>query len=360
MQAQGLDNKYKQAEIAKIYADISGTNIDPNTASSYATYYAATGNLSAIPEQYRAAAIAAAQGSQPTGTVVDANTGVPGTLPTEAKTKIDTRSQLLQRAQELATLYGPPEKNLSSGFFSSVIGSVLPDKTRQAYNDARKDFVDLIGRARTGAVINPSEEAFYKSLVPDSNFDFPGGINKGQQLQNLVDRLNTDLNTTLQSYNASIVGQMSGSAANEYQQLLQKATPEQRAQLNETSLNWNAIKVDIPQSSRLSFVNNNPGNLKYVGQPGAEPGENGFARFLSPVAGVQALARQIALDASRGLTLYSFISKFAPPTENDTKKYIQQIANATSTTPSTPIGMIPLPTLLKAIAYKESKTRIIV
>lgn len=117
--------------------------------------------------------------------------------------------------------------------------------------------------------------------------------------------------------------------------------------------------VSIPASSRLAKVNNNPGNLKFAGQPGAVKGEGGFAKFSSPAAGLNALYNQVKLDASRGLTLAQFIYKYAPPTENDTNRYIQQVAMATSSLPGTRISAINPDLLVRAVANKESSTKII-
>lgn len=122
--------------------------------------------------------------------------------------------------------------------------------------------------------------------------------------------------------------------------------------------NASASTVSIPKASRLAFVNNNPGNLRFAGQPGAVQGEGGFARFETPEAGLKALENQIKLDASRGHTIASFVSKFAPPTENDTATYIKNIANATSSSPMTPIAQIDLRKLLAAMARQESGSQI--
>lgn len=116
--------------------------------------------------------------------------------------------------------------------------------------------------------------------------------------------------------------------------------------------------VSIPKTSRLSFVNNNPGNLRFAGQDGATEGEGGFAKFATADEGIKALENQIKLDASRGHTLESFVYKYAPPSENDTKKYLADLETATSSKAETPIAEIDLNTLLKAIAKKESGTKI--
>ena len=79
---------------------------------------------------------------------------------------------------------------------------------------------------------------------------------------------------------------------------------------------------------------NNPGNLRYNGQYGATKGANGFAVFATPELGWMALERQIALDASRGHTLSSFLAKYAPASENDTGTYIANVSSWTGIQPT--------------------------
>jgi len=128
--------------------------------------------------------------------------------------------------------------------------------------------------------------------------------------------------------------------------------------LDFNSVGNTSASVQIPQSSRLAFVNNNPGNLRFAEQQGATSGEGGFARFNSPQAGFEALKRQIRLDAGRGLTLTQFANKFAPPSENDTIKYIKDIASFTGINPNTLISNVDETLLAKAVAKKESSTQI--
>lgn len=125
-----------------------------------------------------------------------------------------------------------------------------------------------------------------------------------------------------------------------------------------TSLNGQVGQVTIPQSSRLAYVNNNPGNLRYAGQSGATQGEGGFARFRNPLEGFKALINQVKLDASRNHTLASFINKYAPPSENNTSQYLAQISQRLGLSPSTKISQIDAVTLAKLIAQKESSTNI--
>lgn len=76
--------------------------------------------------------------------------------------------------------------------------------------------------------------------------------------------------------------------------------------------------------------NNNPGNLNYVGQPGAtlEEGPNArFAKFRTAQDGLVALADQLRRYSSRGLdTIREVVTTYAPASENDTRGYINQLA----------------------------------
>jgi hypothetical protein len=84
------------------------------------------------------------------------------------------------------------------------------------------------------------------------------------------------------------------------------------------------------QNQSRAERNNNPGNLEFRGQSGATPeqGEGRFARFDSAEAGVAALTRQLQLYGSRGVdTIEKIITKYAPPSENNTTAYINAIVN---------------------------------
>lgn len=90
-------------------------------------------------------------------------------------------------------------------------------------------------------------------------------------------------------------------------------------------------------NSKLAPLNN-PGNLIYAGQSGATPVTvNGttWASFPTYDAGYQALLNQIALDASRGLTISQFTAKYAPAASgNDPVTYAANIASATGLSPN--------------------------
>lgn len=138
-----------------------------------------------------------------------------------------------------------------------------------------------------------------------------------------------------------------------------QAFPEYKGNFSSVGGDTNIASVSIPSSSNLAFVNNNPGNLRYVGQAGATPGKGRFAKFESAEAGAKALVKQIALDASRGHTLLSFISKYAPPSENDTKSYINNVAKTLGVSTDTKIANINIKKLAQIIAQIESGAKIV-
>jgi len=116
--------------------------------------------------------------------------------------------------------------------------------------------------------------------------------------------------------------------------------------------------ASIKLGSPLAIANNNPGNLRFVGQAGAVQGKGGFAKFATPQAGVAALNNQISLDASRGHTLASFINKYAPSSENNTSLYLQQAIKSLGVSPNTKLSSINRTKLLAFIARKESSSTI--
>lgn len=108
--------------------------------------------------------------------------------------------------------------------------------------------------------------------------------------------------------------------------------------------------------------NNNPGNLKYIGQTGATNNQ-GFAKFESPDDGYVALMNdlqsKIKGSTSTGLsatsTLSDFSKVYAPPHENDTDGYTLKLANQLKTPPDTKLADLEsrVPEFAQAIAQNE-------
>lgn len=223
----------------------------------------------------------------------------------------------------------------------------LKSENRKLYEQAEQNFINAVLRRESGAAIAPSEFANARSQYIPQPGDTPAVVNQKLEnrrivlegLKNEAARapvIESGIKTSVDDYLDTVLGK------NKEQQSSSKGT----------------VSVSIPASARLASVNNNPGNLRFAGQPGAVQGQGGFAKFPSPQAGYEALKRQIQLDASRGHTVQSFVSKYAPPSENKTSQYIQQIAAATGTNPGTPIRSIPLELLAREMAKKESSTKI--
>lgn len=70
----------------------------------------------------------------------------------------------------------------------------------------------------------------------------------------------------------------------------------------------------------LGIRNNNPGNLR------TGPGSS-FGRYATPLEGLTAMARNLQSYSRRGLnTIQAIITRWAPPSENDTAGYIRDVA----------------------------------
>lgn len=121
-----------------------------------------------------------------------------------------------------------------------------------------------------------------------------------------------------------------------------------------------AMNIIIPPSSHLAYVNNNPGNIKFANQPGAVLGANGFAKFDSPQAGFNAIIALTNHYANQGHTLASYLSKYAPPSENNTRQYIADVVKQTGINPNIHLANLSSEQKIKlaqAIAVNESSAR---
>ena len=95
----------------------------------------------------------------------------------------------------------------------------------------------------------------------------------------------------------------------------------------------------------IPLMRNNPGDLDYAGQIGArwpaEPGESvpdpDIAIFASKALGVAALFRQVWLQVAEGQTVRQIVAQWAPPTENKTSAYLQDVLQWTGLPADTPV-----------------------
>lgn len=113
--------------------------------------------------------------------------------------------------------------------------------------------------------------------------------------------------------------------------------------------------------------NNNPGNIDRTSTPwqgedrsvAAIAREQRFCVFLTAQAGFRALGKTLlTYQRKHGLrTVKEIIGRWAPPVENDTGAYVQQVATAVGVSPSEVIRLdnpVTLARLATAIAKHEN------
>lgn len=84
---------------------------------------------------------------------------------------------------------------------------------------------------------------------------------------------------------------------------------------------------------------NNPLNIRYAGQEGAS-NVGGFAAFPTPQAGLQATHDLMSRYGDKGInTLSGLISTWAPPSENNTRAYIDSVSKDTGIPANAPIDL---------------------
>lgn len=142
-----------------------------------------------------------------------------------------------------------------------------------------------------------------------------------------------------------------------------------------TAPDANTIAADLniggKNAKNRNFRNNNIGNLNFANQEGASleaanaKGERRFARFNTPEEGIRALGNQVssyyngtskAAGNQKLQTVSSIIAKWAPPTENDTNKYIKNVCEYLGVSPTEKIDVSNpevMTRLVRAIATKE-------
>ena len=90
----------------------------------------------------------------------------------------------------------------------------------------------------------------------------------------------------------------------------------------------------------LGYRLNNPGNLNYAGQPGAShsgQGNGSEAQFDTLADGISATNAQLALDASRGLTLAQRLQTWATGNQ---AAYIANVSSWLGVDPNTPLSQL--------------------
>jgi hypothetical protein len=108
-----------------------------------------------------------------------------------------------------------------------------------------------------------------------------------------------------------------------------------------------------------AWRNNNPGNIRagdFADQHGAIGTDGGFAVFPTPETGQQALGSLLQSPTYQSQTVGDAISSYAPPSENDTQAYIDNVSGETGLSPDTPMSSLTsdqLDSLSHAIQRQE-------
>jgi hypothetical protein len=88
----------------------------------------------------------------------------------------------------------------------------------------------------------------------------------------------------------------------------------------------------------LPTRNNNPGDLRHSPHSFHTGDPNAIGQIDTVADGWADLERQLALYAERGMTLQQAIYEFAPPTENDSARYLAYVCAGLGLPPSTSVA----------------------
>jgi hypothetical protein len=97
------------------------------------------------------------------------------------------------------------------------------------------------------------------------------------------------------------------------------------------------------QPDAIPAKRNNPGDLRFAHQMGATVPAGApespppIAQFENKALGTTALFRQLWLQVAQGQTVRQIIAQWAPPTENNTSAYLQDVLNWTGLPADVPV-----------------------
>lgn len=199
-QTRTLDRSYKQAQIDNIYSEIRKRNDeasgkqDPSEILAYAQQYASTGTIpSGLPKgSFGIISQVAKEMPKQNGELVDRKTGV-----TPSKLAGDVTQGGVVALHDISKKMGQL-KELYNNTNSWGIGA-----GPMQYEALRKEVVDAISRARSGAALTKEEAERYESAIPGSfGIRYWGNI----KLNGLEDSIKGKVDTILDANGAALVG----------------------------------------------------------------------------------------------------------------------------------------------------------
>ncbi len=193
-----LDAQYKKAQIAKIYSDIANSDStaggkgDPSLMIAYAQEFAETGKIpTGIPKgSFGTISQIAQELPKNKGQILSRSTGVSPSSDPTLQTAMGSLYSAIELAKQLKTL----DDERWGGLVSGTLGKITGSEAQSRYVNLRAQIVDLLGRARSGAVLNPSEEELYSSMLP-GRFSNPLGLGQdsGLKIDSFINSLTSDL-----------------------------------------------------------------------------------------------------------------------------------------------------------------------
>ncbi len=305
--------------------------------------------------------------------------------------------------EELANMYGSkrmviPDNYLSSNIVEGVGSTNDSSKYREALINDLKYIIDstsYLPFTRKGSITIPKGDRRIKKgtfirIAPTNEIFYVDSVSHNFSVTNGAVNRSTTLNVSrgmVETYILGDVGydengqQIYGGRDREIKfsyfsiietKIINKyVTTEEKIEDNTDAVdNSNELKysVTIPETSRIAYEHNNPGNLVYANQANAEKGElkgNSktvyWAKFDSPESGFKAVVNQINLDKSRGLTLSEFINKYSPASDNgeeNTNNYIDSAKDTLNISSSTKISEVDTLDIAEFIVKKESSSKV--
>lgn len=182
-QKTDLDDMYKKAQIAKIYADMSESvngagsisvggkdfnlpdGTDPSLFIAYAQQYAADGRIpTGLPKgTFGLVANLAKELPKPEGSVVDRNTGVKSsTVNATVQDDFSRLYNIVKFSEQLGKL----DEERNGGLIAGTLGKIFGSDAQNSYITQRKAIVDEIQRMQSGAALTETEQEFYKDYLP--------------------------------------------------------------------------------------------------------------------------------------------------------------------------------------------------
>jgi alkylhydroperoxidase/carboxymuconolactone decarboxylase family protein YurZ len=291
----------------------------------------------------------------------------------EAKYNINN-SLMTQRNIALNALYGMSVSQQDMASLNPTLQKVIQSGDKnQTELQIRLINDQITGRANT---LDQSVQYLITAYNQNLQQQETNRQNAISNVQNFVQQYGSQAGSALKAlYGDQYVQQLAGMGIN-LQSFEQATVPTIAETRYQAQYGTSGASISIP-SNTLAGENNNPGNLRFIGQQGATQGQGGFAAFSTPEAGYQALISDIGYKMSGqstnpipdgphagqtlgpNATLEDMIRVYAPTADgNNPVSYAQTVATQLGVSPQTPLSKLQASDLAPLIAQHESGTTV--